>query len=1216
MADQFLIEIRDTVDPKIREKLLSIALAALDIQINIEKAQKALSGLGTGSLDKIIGQEDKLANAANRSSEAYLRQETALHKAIQAENNAAISANKLAEAEAKANAATLNNISASERLATTAQKRAIVENQLAISTLNGLTAQERLATAAARTSVAQNQLAKSQLDGLAAAERLATAQQRLAIAENQLAISSVNGLTASERLAAAQNKTAQSATSAAIADQKLIVAQNQVAASALNGLTASERLIAAQNNSAAAQQKLAAASAGTAAAQSRAQAAATGAATAQQRLSIAISGAATAQVRGATAATQNATAQARLAQATAQAAAAQLRLQSLQSGPSNTAASFAGLLDGLNKLQYRLFAIYALYQSLYAVISRADAYTNLQNKLQMVADTQTRVNSLTIELLDVANRARAPLGAVSETFNRINSAIKVYGGSTTEALKITETLTKATTAYGLTASEQASALLQVSQAFNKGKLDGDEFRSVMENFPQLGDALAQALGLANKGLLFDASKEGKINLDVMRRAMELLAVSADQQLGKATITVDNAITQLSNTTTVLIGVFDKALGASERLAKGISNFTGYVTRLIKEYQKLKGLEDQAANPDKNESFRKSEREFTSNQLSKDAAERAKAVSGLTEIFTNAKVGGQKLNAEVKLLNDNLKVLNSIPIAQRTAKETEAIKIATENRAKILESLERANTYKAPKTPKGPKYSEEELRATTLAKVTAEIDKQIHFYDLVAEKRIVQQRLTQIDIDLAARHRAKLSPTEKTSITKQLEEAEKARRITAALDQVVEHANGPARKFADTLKAIGIALKSGEITNTQASEAIKRNSYEYEQAVNPLANLNKELKQHIDLLGFSARARQVESEIIQINNSLAPLGRQLTNEQTAAYRRQFEAMQRVSEKREALDRIEDETFGTRRRLVDELEATVIAFDKGSISADVYSNKLANLTVAASNISLSQGFGTFEDVAMSSIGRVLEGYTNAAQGISQAFGTAFVGISDGISSTLGRAIVMGDSLQDSLGNAARTIASDLIGALIKVGIQYVINSVLAETAASAVTVASAGLAATTATAWAPAAAAVSLATSGANAIPAMEGMFAANLVSRALALGGFEQGGYTGDYGLKEIAGLVHGREFVVNARATAQNRPVLEAMNRGASPSVGNFKLNITNTGTPKEYEVVGVTEDTVRIIARDMVAKHAPSVIAGDLNNPNSATSKSIRNNTMAARKR
>jgi hypothetical protein len=45
-------------------------------------------------------------------------------------------------------------------------------------------------------------------------------------------------------------------------------------------------------------------------------------------------------------------------------------------------------------------------------------------------------------------------------------------------------------------------------------------------------------------------------------------------------------------------------------------------------------------------------------------------------------------------------------------------------------------------------------------------------------------------------------------------------------------------------------------------------------------------------------------------------------------------------------------------------------------------------------------------------------------------------------------------------------------------------------------------------------------------------------------GFASGGYTGDIGTTAPAGVVHGREYVVNAAATAANRSVLDAINYG------------------------------------------------------------------------
>ncbi|HEV7414849.1 MAG TPA: DUF4214 domain-containing protein, partial [Tianweitania sediminis] len=54
--------------------------------------------------------------------------------------------------------------------------------------------------------------------------------------------------------------------------------------------------------------------------------------------------------------------------------------------------------------------------------------------------------------------------------------------------------------------------------------------------------------------------------------------------------------------------------------------------------------------------------------------------------------------------------------------------------------------------------------------------------------------------------------------------------------------------------------------------------------------------------------------------------------------------------------------------------------------------------------------------------------------------------------------------------------------------------------------------------------------------------------AKAHGSYASGGYTGDIGTSQIAGVVHGQEFVMNAEATRRWRPQFEAMNAGRAPA--------------------------------------------------------------------
>jgi hypothetical protein len=60
--------------------------------------------------------------------------------------------------------------------------------------------------------------------------------------------------------------------------------------------------------------------------------------------------------------------------------------------------------------------------------------------------------------------------------------------------------------------------------------------------------------------------------------------------------------------------------------------------------------------------------------------------------------------------------------------------------------------------------------------------------------------------------------------------------------------------------------------------------------------------------------------------------------------------------------------------------------------------------------------------------------------------------------------------------------------------------------------------------------------------------------------FGDGGYTGSMATNRIAGFVHGREFVVNAGATARFRPLLEAMNAGGMRGIAQMRGSYMSGG--------------------------------------------------------
>jgi TP901 family phage tail tape measure protein len=90
----------------------------------------------------------------------------------------------------------------------------------------------------------------------------------------------------------------------------------------------------------------------------------------------------------------------------------------------------------------------------------------------------------------------------------------------------------------------------------------------------------------------------------------------------------------------------------------------------------------------------------------------------------------------------------------------------------------------------------------------------------------------------------------------------------------------------------------------------------------------------------------------------------------------------------------------------------------------------------------------------------------------------------------------------------------------------------------------------------------------------------IIARGFGVKGYASGGYTGELGTGAVAGVVHGREFVVNAAATARNRMILEAMNAG-----GNVRyMSADRAPAPAAPQPVHHREVTYQLSVQDPTA--------------------------------
>lgn len=116
---------------------------------------------------------------------------------------------------------------------------------------------------------------------------------------------------------------------------------------------------------------------------------------------------------------------------------------------------------------------------------------------------------------------------------------------------------------------------------------------------------------------------------------------------------------------------------------------------------------------------------------------------------------------------------------------------------------------------------------------------------------------------------------------------------------------------------------------------------------------------------------------------------------------------------------------------------------------------------------------------------------------------------------------------------------------------------------------------------------------------------------LAPQGFKQGGYTGSMGVNDVAGVVHGQEYVFDAQATKRiGVDNLNAMRRGEAPKGGDVQVNIINNSSAR----VEASNDGKTITISDV--NNAVDRKFDSLSNPNSHASKAISRNLNATRRR
>lgn len=189
----------------------------------------------------------------------------------------------------------------------------------------------------------------------------------------------------------------------------------------------------------------------------------------------------------------------------------------------------------------------------------AEGWKDVERRLTSVGETSEAVQR---NLVGVALRTRSTLGGTAAAIQRM---IKSTGDDAETSMRRVETLQKLLASAGASGSERASVSLQLGQALQSGVLSGDEFRSIRENAPvEFLDALARSAGIT-RGELKKFAEEQKLTTEIVLRALDGLATTADKKFGDLAISSEEAFAVLTSGLTVYSGKVDKAFSLTETI---------------------------------------------------------------------------------------------------------------------------------------------------------------------------------------------------------------------------------------------------------------------------------------------------------------------------------------------------------------------------------------------------------------------------------------------------------------------------------------------------------------------------------------------------------------------------------------------------------------------------------------------------------------------------
>ncbi|MDU2423479.1 MAG: tape measure protein [Klebsiella michiganensis] len=731
------------------------------------------------------------------------------------------------------------------------------------------------------------------------------------------------------------------------------------------------------------------------------------------------------------------------------------RLEQMESKFEQSSRSVGRFEGALNKVGVAIAAAFTI-DAAKKLIAIGDEMVTLQARVARLSPSIDVAKETLAALSAIASQTGNSLSETERLWESLTTALKETGATNSQILGLTSTLQKIGTIGGSSTEEMANALRQFGQSISGGIVRAEEFNSILEQMPELARQIAAGMGISI-GDLRKRMLEGKLTAQDALNAIQRQSQSVNEEFDKMPVSIDRAKNSLDVAFKNAINDLNQAIGLTSTLAglmQSVADNLNYYNNNVGDSSRMPKLIK--LQQDLNSELKDSQRWYESDSVFQ--ARRAQAAVQLKQV-------------EGEIAHIRAKAQKDAGNNQFNAPQTKGDDAATK---KLVQNSERrlalAKLEGEARARLQAKYDAADAGVTDSKRIKALQDEYAETYR-VTEARKESDKAGKQSASTAESIAQKLEQLRQESVlaADSTEGLTREQQLLRAEQSLGVHATDEQKRQAREYKAAAIDAAAAARGVTEALKAMPEQA-ENKSYAESMQNLKAALNAgKIDLQEYNAATEQME-------------------QQHQANLAKIRSQQVVNPTQQALAEV-DPVQQLANQHAQEL-ALIQQFEQQGVLA--HQNALALRAAADTQYEQQRTAAQWEILSQQSLGYNM--LTSAVDAFSGNASNAITGLLTGTMSA-----------QEAMRSLGNTILNSVINSIVQVGVEALKNYILGQTLGAASVASSVGMAATTASAWAPAAALASLATLGTNAAPASAGITSTVGLASGLALAGGRKNG---------------------------------------------------------------------------------------------------------------